>query len=307
MTRLLLKFALIAAYLACDWRTIEERLLSIGLSPALGIFIAMFLTLTAGLLAAALIRNGTVRILFAVIFCIASAGQQSIEWVTNGPLTYENFINLFHARDNIGSALTQYGQILYRVVPVTLLLFFGIALPPVHLHTRIPAWLPTTAPLIALALLSVLLHQRGGEGSRALPAPFAPLSFAAMMAIENLLADDRPRRDVEIPRSRAPVDRDIILIVDESIAGNYLDINNPAGVATGLDRPPPGIAIFNYGYAASIHTCSATSNLGLRYGGTRDEYRDTIAHQPSIWRYASRAGLRTVFIEARPAVARCKI
>jgi glucan phosphoethanolaminetransferase (alkaline phosphatase superfamily) len=59
------------------------------------------------------------------------------------------------------------------------------------------------------------------------------------------------------------------------------------------------VAILNYGYAAAVHSCSANSNLVLRFGGTRDNYQHMIAHYPSIWRYAKRAGLRTIYVDAQ--------
>src|SRR5690606_40746790 len=66
---------------------------------------------------------------------------------------------------------------------------------------------------------------------------------------------------------------DIVLIIDESIAGRYLDINDAAGVRSGLASPPPGITVSNFGIAASITNCSYGSNLTLRYGGTRGDYQ----------------------------------
>src|SRR3546814_13481670 len=70
----------------------------------------------------------------------------------------------------------------------------------------------------------------------------------------------RPREDVRLVPRPAPdsgTDRgDIVLIVDESIAARYLDINDPAGVRSGLARPPAGVRVANFGVAASITNCS---------------------------------------------------
>lgn len=104
---------------------------------------------------------------------------------------------------------------------------------------------------------------------------------------------------MSLPRPATPPTRDIVLLVDESVAANYLDIDNPLGVTSGLLTAPPGVQVFNYGYAASIHDCSANSNVALRFGGTRETYQQTIAHYPSIWAYARHAGLATVYIDAQ--------
>lgn len=292
-----IKLILIVAYLACDYPTVAERVGSLGISPALGMFLALYMVMAAALFLTASIRNHAVRIFFAVILTAGSIFQQSFEWTTHGALTYDAFINLYNSRAHVGDALAQFGSVLLTIVPIALILFFGLALPP--RDRPVPQTLAIGAPLATLALLSALFYIRGGEGSRALPPPFAPVSFTAIMSVENLLAEKGPRRDVAIPRPSGKITRDIILLVDESIAGNYLDINNPLGVQTGLGILHPGTRIVNYGYAASIHTCSTNSNIGLRYGGTRENYQQTIAHYPSIWAYAKHAGLRTVYIDAQ--------
>lgn len=292
-----LKLLLIVAYLLCDHGAITARVASLGVSPALAVYLALLGLLSAALILAGWIRPTPVRVAVAAVLCCGSVFQQSIEWSTGGVLTYDGFINMLAARGNIGEAYAQHGGVLRQTVAAALLLFVGLTLPP--RGRRIPAWLAPAAPAAALALLAAMLFQRGGEGSGALPAAFTPVAYAALLGMESLVQESGPRRDVALARRPGAVDRDVVLIVDESIAGNYLDINNPAGVPTGLGDPHPGVAITNYGYAASIHTCSATSNLALRYGGTRERYQDTIAHYPSIWRYAHRAGLRTVYIDAQ--------
>ncbi|HKX88825.1 MAG TPA: sulfatase-like hydrolase/transferase, partial [Sphingopyxis sp.] len=92
---------------------------------------------------------------------------------------------------------------------------------------------------------------------------------------------------------------DIVLIIDESIAGRYLDINDPAGVRSGLASPPPGITVSNFGIAAAVTHCSFGSNLTLRHGGTRDAYQHINAMMPSIFDYARHAGFATVYIDAQ--------
>jgi glucan phosphoethanolaminetransferase (alkaline phosphatase superfamily) len=292
-----LKPILILAYLGLSYSDIRDRVISIGVSPGLLIYAALFALLAAGILLAAQIRNPVVRILWATVFATASIFQQSFEWTTDGPLTYDNFINLYNARGNVDEALAQHGAVLRLVIPLAILLFAGVALPP--RRRAIPAWVAQAGPLVALAILSGLIYQRGGEGTRGLPAAYPPIAYSAFMAAETLMAEHGPRRAIAIPRKPIALKRDIVLIVDESIAANYLDIDNPAGVPTGLRSPPPGISITNFGYAASVHNCSATSNVVLRYGGTRDDYQQTIAHYPSIWAYAKHAGLRTVYIDAQ--------
>src|SRR3546814_9750893 len=61
----------------------------------------------------------------------------------------------------------------------------------------------------------------------------------------------------------------------------------------------PFARIYNYGLAASVTNCSVGSNVTLRYGGTRKDYQRINGTQPSIWAYARKAGLRTVYIDSQ--------
>ncbi|MBU2340048.1 MAG: sulfatase, partial [Alphaproteobacteria bacterium] len=129
--------------------------------------------------------------------------------------------------------------------------------------------------------------------------PFSPLAQGAIMAGLHALEDDRPRQAVAIAPGPALARGDIVLVIDESIAARYLDINHPAGVRSGLARARRGVVTANFGVAAAVTNCSAGSNLTLRYGGTRETYREAAEDMPSIWAYARRAGRRTVYLDAQ--------
>ncbi|XJJ66455.1 sulfatase-like hydrolase/transferase [Novosphingobium sp. BL-8A] len=263
----------------------------------LAVFAILYGMLAAGLLASAFIGRHSARIVLAMLFAAASMLQLSFEWTTAGPMTYESFVNLYHASGQIDQALAQHGPTLARALASSLLLFFGVALPP--RRWRLPLRWGMPVPLLALGVLSALLFVRGGEGSRALPSAFPSIAFAGLMAGEALASEPKVRAAPTLPHRDPPLTEDIVLLVDESIAGNYLDINNPAGVRSGLAKARAGLRITNFGYAASIHKCSANSNAVLRFGGTPDSYRAALAGWPSIWSYAKAATLRTVYIDGQ--------
>ena len=293
----MIKILLILSYLACDYQAFVDRLASVGGGAALVVFFALYALLAASLFLCAFIRNHAVRVALAALFSVASVFQQSFEWTTQGAFTYEAFLNLYNASGQIGDAIAQHGQVLFKTILVAALLFLGIALPA--RRARFDPRFAPAALLIAFGSLSGLLYLRGGEGSRALPAAYPAISYATLMAGERLLEDKGPRERVAIHRDAAPVARDIVLLVDESVSGNYLDINNRNGVRSGLLEPRPEMRLVNFGYAGSIHRCSANSNVVLRYGGTQKNYQQAITHWPSIWSYARQAGLRTVYIDGQ--------
>ena len=228
--------------------------------------------------------------------------QQSYEWTTAAPLTYEAFLNMMRSSGQLSEALARRGHVLARTLPLALLLFAALALPP-SIDRTVARWVPAgaaaSAPFASFVALTLMLYLRGGEGARALPAAIPPLSYAGLMAYEDVTRPAGPRQPVKIPRRRPLTPGDIVLLVDESVSANYLDIANPHGVRSGLASPPQGIRAVSFGYAAAIHDCSANSNLGLRFGGTRDTYQRAIADYPSIWAYARKAGLRSVYLDGQ--------
>ncbi|HEV2748024.1 MAG TPA: sulfatase-like hydrolase/transferase [Allosphingosinicella sp.] len=292
-----LKELLIILYLAAGYGGIGDRIGSLGLAPALLLYLGLFGLLSACLVLAAYVRNAPLRWVWALLLSASALFLDSSERILGDHLSYDAFINLTNSRGFAGDALGQHARPIAWSAATALLLFAGVALKP-RRAPPVPRFALAAAPLAAVGLLSAILFARGGEGARGLPGAFTPLSYASLSAFESA-GWPAERQAVAIPRSGKRIERDIVLIVDESVGGNYLDLNAPGGARSGLKEPRAGAAIRNYGYAAAITNCSIGTNLTLRYGGTRADYRRINATMPSIWSYARAAGLRTVYIDAQ--------
>lgn len=218
--------------------------------------------------------------------------------VTADYLSYSNFVSLVYSGGFIQEAAYQYRDAIIHSALSGLLLLFAIGLKPRH-SLMVPNALRVAAPLCGVLLLSAVLFLRAGEGARGLPIMYTPVAYLNLFVYEALHNTVGPREPVTLARSSQAVGHDIVLIIDESISGNYLDINAPFGVHSNLKQAHAGVDIFNYGYAASIANCSADTNITLRYGGTRADYMRINSTLPSIWQYAKKAGLRTVYIDAQ--------
>ena len=275
-----------------------DRLNAIGLGFAVLLFGAMFLALTFALYLMAYIRQTLIRHVFALAMFVSAVFFDVYTRVTADYLTYSGFVSLVYSGGFIQEAAYQYRDALLRGVLSGLLLLFGIGLKPRH-GLAIPNALRVAAPVCGVLLLSAVLFLRAGEGARGLPIMYTPLAYLNLFAYEALHNTVGPREPVTLTRTSQAVGHDIVLIIDESISGNYLDINAPFGVHSNLKQARPGVDIFNYGYAASIANCSADTNVTLRYGGTRADYMRINTTLPSIWQYAKKAGLRTVYIDAQ--------
>lgn len=297
-----LKISLILIYLALGHQALSARFSSLSGSAVFIVFAVLYLLLAAGLVAAAFARRWGVRVPVALAFAAASIVQHAFEWTTAGPHSYQAFINLSNATGQIDAAMAQHGYVLTKAALAGLVLFAAVALPPGR-HAIANRW-AMAVPAIALITLTVMLYLRGGEGSRGLPAAYPPLSYSLFMAASEATKDRSPREAANLPRAAQPQIEDIVLLVDESIAGNYLDINNPHGVRSGLNTARKNIDIINFGYAAAINKCSANSNAVLRFGGTQANFQKAIDQWPSIWSYARAAAMRTVYIDGQSTAGR---
>lgn len=275
-----------------------DRLNAIGWSLNALFFGAMFLALIVALYLAAYIRQALVRHAFALTLFASAVFFDVYTRVTADYLRYSDFVSLVYSGGFIEEAAYQYRSAILHAVLNGLLLLFGIGLKP-RRALALPNVLRVAAPVVAVLALSGLLFLRAGEGARGLPVMYTPLAYLNLFAYEALHNTVGPREPVTLARTAPAVGHDIVLIIDESVSGNYLDINAPFGVHSNLKQAPVGVEIFNYGYAASIANCSADTNVTLRYGGTRADYRRINSTLPSIWQYAKKAGLRTVYIDAQ--------
>lgn len=178
-----------------------------------------------------------------------------------------------------------------------LLLLLGIGLST-HRAGRAHSKKLIAAPLLILLVLAGILFIRGGDGARGLPPGYTGTAYSLLYGYERSTDVVAPRGPVRLPLVR-PLngDGDIVLLVDESISGQYLDINSDRGIYSGLKAPGNGVAVHNFGLVVSIAHCSAAVNYTLRHGGARDDYVRINGTMPSIWSYARKAGLETVYID----------
>lgn len=289
---------LIALYLATGGAAVAERAAALG--PALGLILyaGLFALLALALLLTAWIGRTAVRILYGLLLAGAAAFLGAYAQVSGDFLHYDAFLTMTGSAGSAGDALVQHWRPILTGAAPALLLFAAIAWPPARAH-RLPQPVLIAAAPLAVLMLAGIFYMRGGDGGRGLPAPFPPLAYALLSGWESAAHGFGPRAAVAmVPAPRKHL-RDIVLIVDESVAGHYLDLNHPKGVRSGLAVPPPGVVVHNYGLAASVTHCSLGTNETLRYGGTRADYRRINAAMPSIWDYARRAGYHTVRIDAQ--------
>ena len=70
-----------------------------------------------------------------------------------------------------------------------------------------------------------------------LSGAWPPIAYSLLLASERATSPSVEARAVQRAPGRPSVTGDIVLLIDESIAPAYLDINDAAGVRSGLAQP----------------------------------------------------------------------
>ncbi len=292
-----IKEALLILYLAIGWPQIAERVQSLGLSMGLVLYLCLFAALVLALWLVSRIAQDALRWMLAVLLFVSAAFMAANEAITGQHFTYESFLNMLAAAGFVGDAVAQHGARMAVAALTALPLLLAIGLRP---RGRGLGWpMSIATPALILTAFAAMLFLRGGEGARGVPGAWPPVAYALLLGAERATSESIEPREVEIAPGRPRVAGDIVLLIDESIAPAYLDINDANGVRSGLAQPRAGIAIHNFGIGAAVTHCSLGSNLTLRHGGTRDDYPVRNVAGPTIWQYARAAGYRTVYLDAQ--------
>lgn len=292
-----IKILLILLYFAKDANVYLERLIYFGLSVSGAIYIFFFLLLLVSVFIVAHLKNNYLRIILGIIFYACVVSYDSYQRIMLEPFDYNAYINMIDAAGSFGEAFEQYGKSYLISAALALLLLIGIVLKPKR-------WIANkrylyTVPVFSFLLFTYLIFYKGGSGALGLPSVYTPLSYSSLVLYELSQDDFGTREAISIQRENTKIGHDIVYILDESIVANYMDINNLNGVNSSLNKSYANIDIFNFGYAASVANCSKPTNITLRYGGTRKDYKKVIYSKPSIWNYAKNAGLKTIYIDGQ--------
>ena len=301
----LFKILVITVSLLLGYEQYFQRIATINDTLLIAVYLLLFALLSSALYVSAFIINPALRFGWAAILSISCITHEAIIKTMGEALTYDTLILLAKSIGFAHAALEQYAGVIITSLPTGLLLFVGISWPPSLsriLYTRRTAqFLSTVYPLLVMLAFSALLFARGGNGSNGLPAAYIPLSLSSLYAYDILSEQRGERLEVSLKRQATTLSDkiDIIYIIDESIRGDYLDINHPNGAKSNLGKNPIHGKIYNFGLAASATNCSIGSNLTLRFGGTRKDYPRFINVMPSVWQYAKAAGYSTIYMDAQ--------
>jgi len=191
-----------------------------------------------------------------------------------------------------------YSKQILQALLATMILATGLLIPPPTVSWLRSRFL-TLAPLLpGLLLAGLIFYVAGlkGNETKGMPSQFYNLSlFAIYVATENPSPE---KADVDIPLIGSAGLQHIVLIVDESVSGDFIDLNVQRGTTPFLLSQAASIA--NFGLATSASNCSNASNAILRHGANPDTLgrkEHDLFRNPTVWKYARGAGYETNLID----------
>jgi glucan phosphoethanolaminetransferase (alkaline phosphatase superfamily) len=190
-----------------------------------------------------------------------------------------------------GTAQAYSGKIVRNVAFVALGMIVFCAPPP-----RLPPTLARSCLLVTVAAFAAVMvvYWRTNGYTAIFPSPFS----SYLNAYQVLRGDaDEPVREIGYDGPISTPLKKIVLIVDESVRGDYLSLNDPA-----VDTTPFLVSqasrIDNFGIASSTANCSEESRVALRYGRREADMKAGSRVGTTIWQFAKRAGFETIYIDS---------
>jgi lipid A ethanolaminephosphotransferase len=282
-------------------------------------FVGVWALSLIALLIAAFQSNIWLRCFWGALIALTTAAGFAYRHASGSELGIFETLSLWNARHEAARAAAFYADDLYWFGLVCAGGFVALVCPPVATSKKIKRYLTRLAwvPALPIAVIAAIILVKEGGGSEVLPTQFAPFSVGAVVvakvAIEPVpqrsavawtwrgpFAVAAPRAQSAPPRSpvvRVPQVRHIVMLIDESVRGDYIDWMPGNPYTPELARLKEKIV--NFGPAASGGNCSHYSNAILRFTAARESLGRKVLTNPTIWQYAKKADFRTVFIDGQ--------
>jgi len=248
------------------------------------------------------LRNRWLRWALVSVFLLGFGADHLAVTVQGEPLSTQMLATFFEARYQAPLAVAAYWPSILAAVALVVALAPWLLRQP-HPSLALGTW-PACLPIVSLALTFVMI---GAFTGRAEDFP-APLAVPAQAYFAQREADVYigPRDAVRYDGAIRPRFEKVILIVDESVRGDYVGFNEPR-----LDNTPFLVSqlpiLANFGVASSFSNCSTTARVALRSGAREVDLPDPLQatlHRATMWQYAKAAGYRTSYFDTWLSVRR---
>lgn len=241
-----------------------------------------------------LLRSNVNKWVINFVIIIVSLPYFVFNKVTNDTMSYFDFFSLFMSINSFGDAIAIYVKPviyeLYRYTP--LLLFFYIPNYKFSFNVRLPF---ICIFLSVFAASGIVQYQQTGHGTKGLPAPIIIPAYFINYLTDVLLSN--PSVTVRnIPSIDNKLKGNIVLIIDESVHGDFLSVNKD-------NENNPNVSILrnvvSYDLAVSYSNCSQYTNGLIRSMARFNNESGDIKNTSLLWEVSSKAGYKNILIDAQ--------
>jgi hypothetical protein len=263
------------------------------------VFLVVWSTSVVSLIVVSLIENKFIRVFWGGVFSLSLFSYLTFVQIMGYAPTFVDAKVLFIETGQINAAVLTYWSEL--IIPLILsAIFFNVVVFPAKSSSLFKkSWvsiLTIPFPLIPLMMISGMLVLKGGGAAVGmLGGMFLPASYFASISYESITQKDTPRKEVNLT-ANIPLIKNIILIVDESISGDFISLDTQKSITPVLIKNRE--LINDFGIASSAHNCSSYSNATLRWGITPSNIKQALS-LPTIWQYAKLSGYKTTYIDSQ--------
>jgi glucan phosphoethanolaminetransferase (alkaline phosphatase superfamily) len=247
------------------------------------------------------IRNNKFRASLSILFFVNFSVDQLSLSLQGNHLTRAMVETALLAQGMTDSFLKAYK---YVIIQNLIMVFFTMVpfllVPPKKVSASVVLGV---FPIIAISMMILFFNPGKSEWTNGEIDP-APLPFSGYINLwdfwQSTSVSTLDRDPVDYNQGFNPLVKNIVVLVDEAVRGDYLGFNNES-----RDNTPFLVSAhkdyMNYGVALSSYNCSVTSRFVMRIGLQREQIPDrsnswkTI---PTIWQYARQAGYKTIFVDA---------
>jgi formylglycine-generating enzyme required for sulfatase activity/glucan phosphoethanolaminetransferase (alkaline phosphatase superfamily) len=224
----------------------------------------------------------------------------------NGTLSSQNLLmTLWQERATGPDVVGGYATEILRNTAAVAILGMVLCAPPARCFSV--SGIFGVLPIVSVVMVAgTIVHSKGD--TQVFPIPFGAFANTAILgwsesdhasSVHPLSRNVAINRDVKVEGSVSPLFNKIVVIMDESVRGDYISLNDPAIKTTpflsGTDN------LINFGVAMAGANCSSNARMMFRFGMRQSDLPngwDQAVRKPTFWQLAHGAGYKTVYIDA---------
>jgi len=271
-------------------------------------YIFVCLSAFAGLFVAAFILPAAIRVPLMIVMLIGWGVELFILDI-NGTFSNQNLLmTLWQERASGSEVAGAYATEIIRNCPVVAIPGIVLCASPAR-RFSVPG-IFGLVPITALAMVAGAIEYSKGA-TQVFPIPFGLFANIAILSsgaayhadlidpVYNLARDVAINRDVNIGRDISPLFNKIVVIMDESVRGDFISLNNSSIKTTPFLKTADNLV--NFGVAIAGANCSSNSRMMFRFGMRQFDLPNKWGEgvkRPTIWQFAHNARYKTVYIDA---------